>query len=1015
MSSRAVMTELALSSDDDDDDDDLGAMMLLAQASGRPPHPPTAGNRKTAASAARASPRQSLLDNAAAFFDMSEDDEDELTLNASESHVGDVVVPKLPLRAPRSAGSTPASPRAGRGNLGSLAKFADDDDEDWSEFDQVALPGSKDASTGVLGRAGGRSGGGGSRGGDEDKDEDKVEDEDDAAPTTLRLTPDTDDMSGFDAAGDALKQDRMRQALQRRKDDQRQADAAAETDTLLQGAMFEDHEFERDTARDLQSRQQKTAMALAKGLAAAAATAASIQEACDELVVLLREAPSLRRHIVTHHGVLPMLDVLSAVNAAPDGGDAMTPYAAPVVVGVLRVVNQIVDSDISLQESLSLIGVLPAVVKFSSPWFPTSVRMQASRFVEQLCTSSQITLQMFVACDGVQVLVNLLQSSKELAQAPPASAPRIALQQQEQFLLRTALAGIISVFHLKRVTKNEFYRLFMRVGLLPPLARALREAFLFLCGLFRGEVSSVSSPPSADPPPSGRTSHWGALCDRPRSWLSSCSVHSLLCCAVLCRADADAAASSSAPASRAGMLFLPTSARPPQDSDETTDSDDSGGDDTWMLDFKSNLRMPSDGRPHSLPATKHRHHHNHSHNHHHTHHPRHEEFRDRPNDAAPPSAAPSVPHGMMPPLPPPSRPAGDPTQLRASTPSAAAVTTTAATATATSAATTRTTSVSLPVTAHVQMLEESGQTLALQAMEACGSIVEILLLFSQGDAEVKQRMSIHEIITRKLCAALRRCAATVLRLILVWRCAWLCGCCAALLRMLRPAPLSLLAHPTYAPTVVRVLKTIKHVAMDPAGLAVLGEAGAVHTLVPFLVAEGRQVVPPEYHHSSSSFAGAGHTLSGASSVAISSAGARGDSRASDSPMPPAAAGHWAMNMATMATNAVESAQLAKDVQNHVVHALFYLCRVNKVNQQDAARAGIIPPLQKIVKGKGALKQLALSILCDLAFTNSVVRELLWDMDGVAFYVGLLGEPYWQITALNALSFWCVVGLLVDLT
>ena len=58
------------------------------------------------------------------------------------------------------------------------------------------------------------------------------------------------------------------------------------------------------------------------------------------------------------------------------------------------------------------------------------------------------------------------------------------LPQSEQDLMRIALSGIISVFGLKSVTKNEFYRLFLRVGLLAPLSRALQECFLHVCSVF---------------------------------------------------------------------------------------------------------------------------------------------------------------------------------------------------------------------------------------------------------------------------------------------------------------------------------------------------------------------------------------------------------------------------------------------------------------------------------------------------------------------------------------------------
>lgn len=67
--------------------------------------------------------------------------------------------------------------------------------------------------------------------------------------------------------------------------------------------------------------------------------------------------------------------------------------------------------------------------------------------------------------------------------------------------------------------------------------------------------------------------------------------------------------------------------------------------------------------------------------------------------------------------------------------------------------------------------------------------------------------------------------------------------------------------------------------------------------------------------------------------------------------------------------------------------------------------GIIPVLQNIVKTDRPLKEFALPILCDMAHSGKRCRRLLWQNDGLEFYISLLSDPYWQVTALDAIHVW----------
>ena len=95
----------------------------------------------------------------------------------------------------------------------------------------------------------------------------------------------------------------------------------------------------------------------------------------------------------------------------------------------------------------------------------------------------------------------------------------------------------------------------------------------------------------------------------------------------------------------------------------------------------------------------------------------------------------------------------------------------------------------------------------------------------------------------------------------------------------------------------------------------------------------------------------------------------------------------------------------RELSNQILNTIYNLCRLSKRRQEDAAVDGIIPILIKIVKQERPLKEFALPILCDMAHSSRATRRELWQNKGLAFYVSLLSDPYWQVTALDAIFTW----------
>ncbi|KAL8737387.1 MAG: hypothetical protein Q9181_001724 [Wetmoreana brouardii] len=95
----------------------------------------------------------------------------------------------------------------------------------------------------------------------------------------------------------------------------------------------------------------------------------------------------------------------------------------------------------------------------------------------------------------------------------------------------------------------------------------------------------------------------------------------------------------------------------------------------------------------------------------------------------------------------------------------------------------------------------------------------------------------------------------------------------------------------------------------------------------------------------------------------------------------------------------------REISNQVLNTIYNLCRLNKQRQDDAALNGIIPVLQHIIKTERPLKEFAYPILCDMAHSGKVARRELWRNKGLPFYISLLADPYWQVTALDAIFVW----------
>jgi len=121
---------------------------------------------------------------------------------------------------------------------------------------------------------------------------------------------------------------------------------------------------------------------------------------------------------------------------------------------------QIIFDDVEIQENLCFVGGIPIISKFASKKYPSNIRLEAAAFVRQMYQTSTLTLQMFVSCGGLNVLVEFLEEDYDA----------------QKDLVLIGVNGIWSVFEMQGPTpKNDFCRIFSRSSVLHPLSLALNH------------------------------------------------------------------------------------------------------------------------------------------------------------------------------------------------------------------------------------------------------------------------------------------------------------------------------------------------------------------------------------------------------------------------------------------------------------------------------------------------------------------------------------------------------------
>jgi hypothetical protein len=258
----------------------------------------------------------------------------------------------------------------------------------------------------------------------------------------------------------------------------------------------DEHYFQQNETRDVDMRRSREIVQLMASIKPDS-TERDVIEKCTQLLQTFEKHPEQREHLITHHGVLPVLDMLEARSGLRPNIpvlDMLEARSGTIRPHVLRVINKIVEGSIRAQEQLSLVGLIPIVMRLLEyspnkgrlglePQGVDPVVLEAGRFVHQISSTSSLTLQMLIGAGGLPVLVHMVAFSNQMCNHPTSTNANDAKQ-----MVYMGLDCIIEVFSVKSSRTRDFCKLFVKLGILPHLSLA----FQYIMGMSPPASTSTS-------------------------------------------------------------------------------------------------------------------------------------------------------------------------------------------------------------------------------------------------------------------------------------------------------------------------------------------------------------------------------------------------------------------------------------------------------------------------------------------------------------------------------------------
>jgi serine/threonine protein kinase len=207
--------------------------------------------------------------------------------------------------------------------------------------------------------------------------------------------------------------------------------------------IMDDPEAERETER---LRRHRELWQRVKTQVAALGSSIDIHvNACNALESIFATHPEQRYSLIYDPGLLPVLEVLEGGGSAEDGEDATVSSEAMLRVALSLLRDDTLEDDSNLaragpmydgddendnlgyprvsniRHDLCLAGFIPAIMRYCNRGQPIQVRLLAARFINEMLRLES-TLNMFVACRGFTVFVDMLEPNLDAFGELPAMA-----------------------------------------------------------------------------------------------------------------------------------------------------------------------------------------------------------------------------------------------------------------------------------------------------------------------------------------------------------------------------------------------------------------------------------------------------------------------------------------------------------------------------------------------------------------------------------------------------------------
>lgn len=329
---------------------------------------------------------------------------------------------------------------------------------------------------------------------------------------TLSSDDDFDDLGFEDGEADNFA-NKLREKLHSMgKEKDKEPDGQDEADEFI-NYQFDEKDFKQNEQKDIHFRRSREVVDLLSKVRVTSSET-EMTSAAVNIIAIFDEYPDQREHLITYHGVMPIIDMFESQSAIMDYYSSSNVNSAPnsTVYGtqVLQIVNKIIEGSVKAQEQLSLMGIIPTVMNLFekscrpyspnraimplAPYFSSAsssvgmrtprvessstdedgnalttgpvdpVIMEAARFIHQISLSSSLTLQMLIGAGGLMVLTTMVSFGARIgATTPRNDRPRTLTRVDEEALKdnkdREAIRALAST------SSDDFSSLAAKAGL----------------------------------------------------------------------------------------------------------------------------------------------------------------------------------------------------------------------------------------------------------------------------------------------------------------------------------------------------------------------------------------------------------------------------------------------------------------------------------------------------------------------------------------------------------------------